>query len=57
MSARKPGFVVLARRTEACRSQRPVLVDERHDVCDRRQGDEVEVLDERVVAEQHLAEP
>ena len=57
MRARSPGFVVRAKPPQARRGQRAVLVDERDDVRDRRERDEVEVLGQRLRPEQCLAEP
>ena len=57
ISARRPGRVVVASRSQAGDRERPVLVDERDDVGDRRERDEVEVLlERRAGAEQRLAE-
>ena len=44
MRARSPGLVVRANRRSPDADQRAVLVDERDDVRDRRERDEVEVL-------------
>ena len=58
MSARSPGFCVCASRRRPSERERAVLVDERHDVGDGRERDDVEVpVEERVPrAEQRLGE-
>jgi hypothetical protein len=56
MSARRPGFCVRAESAKARDRERPVLVDERDDVGDRRERDEVEMSprDVGVHAEERL---
>ena len=58
ISARRPGFCVCASRRRPEARERAVLVDERHDVGDGRERDDVEVpLEERMArAEQRLGE-
>ena len=58
ISARRPGFCVCASRRRPAQRERTVLVDERHDVGDRGERDDVEVpLEERMAGtEQRLGE-